>query len=299
MNGQKANYFANTLAKLRYKKWELYVVSRVIHLLDDLEIEFVCQQLILLNGGGWVFADMYFPQFNLCLEINERGGHSKLEDRLHDEKRQLEILKSVGAQVEKIENFTDDSGSISDASLARINTQIDQFVNLLKHHKNAALEQKTFVPWDLRDQYKPERHINAGYLNANENPCFRRITDVLTCFGYAKGAYQRAAWRDPSWSQSIVWMPSFIPHEKWENKLLDDEETITEILKDNSLLHKHNNLPKYPLRLTFAKTRSSLGETLYRFLGEFEFESHTYEDGLLLKTYKLKRRWIEIPNPEE
>src|SRR6056300_1519980 len=98
-DGAKANYVANTLAKLKHKKWELYIVSRIVHILNDFEIEFVCQQLILLENGKWVFADIYYPQFNLCLEINERGGHSKLQDRLKDDKRQLEILKSIGATV--------------------------------------------------------------------------------------------------------------------------------------------------------------------------------------------------------
>ena len=297
-DGAKANYFANTLAKLKHKKWELYVVSRVIHLLNDMETEFVCQQLILLKGGDWVFADMYFPQFNLCLEINERGGHSKLSDRLHDERRQLEILKAVGAQVEKIENFTNTQGVIDDASLDRINIQIDAFVELLRKKKKEAQKENRFVPWDINDQYSPTKHIEKSYLHADENASFRTITDVLRCFGYAKGSYQRAAWRASTWQKSVVWMPSFVAHEQWENKLLDDEETIVEMLKDNSLLQKHQGEPQYPIRYTFAKTRNMFGETLYRFLGEFEFQSELYKNDSLRKTYKLRRRRIDIPNPE-
>ena len=56
----KANYVANSLSKMKHKRWELYVISRVIHLLDDLEIEFICQQVVLPDDGGRKFADLYF-----------------------------------------------------------------------------------------------------------------------------------------------------------------------------------------------------------------------------------------------
>ena len=68
----KAGYITNSLSKIRHKRWELYVISRVVHLLDDLEIEFVCQQAIILENGTHKFADMFFPQFNIYLEVNEK-----------------------------------------------------------------------------------------------------------------------------------------------------------------------------------------------------------------------------------
>ena len=73
----KANYVATSLSKIKHKRWELYVISRVIHLLNDLDVEFICQQAVLTDHGGRRFADLFFPQFNIYLEVNERGGHSK------------------------------------------------------------------------------------------------------------------------------------------------------------------------------------------------------------------------------
>lgn len=295
-DGAKANYVANTLAKLKHKKWELYIVSRIIHILNDFEIEFVCQQLILLENGKWVFADIYYPQFNLCLEINERGGHSKLQDRLNDEKRQLEILKSIGATVIKIENFVTENEEISDANLGAINKQIDNFISMLKAKKSAAVTAGMFRPWSIQDQYDPMRHITKTYLDATENPHFRYISDVLRCFGYRGGFYQRGAWKHPKWTNTIVWLPSFLPQNSWENQLIDSEKTIVETLLDKTKIEKHQGAPVDKYRLTFAKTRSPLGDRLYRFLGVFEFSGQTLENGILQNKHKFRSQKISLPD---
>lgn len=104
----KANYVATLLSKIKHKRWELYVISRVIHLLNDLDVEFICQQAVLPDHGRRRFADLFFPQFNIYLEVNERGGHYKDVDQKLDKIRQGEILRAVGARQEKIENFSFD-----------------------------------------------------------------------------------------------------------------------------------------------------------------------------------------------
>lgn len=56
-------YYARLLTKLRNKKYEFYVVSRIIHLLNDTEIQFTTQQLVRKEDGGRYLIDLYFPQF--------------------------------------------------------------------------------------------------------------------------------------------------------------------------------------------------------------------------------------------
>jgi hypothetical protein len=58
----KTNYVLKSLSKLSSKATEQYVISRVIHCLDDLSIEFVCQQHLSPDGKGYVL-DLFFPQF--------------------------------------------------------------------------------------------------------------------------------------------------------------------------------------------------------------------------------------------
>jgi len=42
----KDEYILRNFSKIQHKKWELYVITRIIHLLNDPELEFVCQQLV-------------------------------------------------------------------------------------------------------------------------------------------------------------------------------------------------------------------------------------------------------------
>ena len=46
MTVSQDDYILRTFSKIQHKKWELYVITRIIHLLNDPELEFVCQQLI-------------------------------------------------------------------------------------------------------------------------------------------------------------------------------------------------------------------------------------------------------------
>ena len=55
----------------------MYVITRLIHLLDDPEIEFVCQQLIRTPNGKRYLADLCFPSLGVYLEIDEFHHTSK------------------------------------------------------------------------------------------------------------------------------------------------------------------------------------------------------------------------------
>ena len=46
MNITKDEYLLRNFSKISHKKWELYIVTRVLHLLDDPNVEYVCQQYI-------------------------------------------------------------------------------------------------------------------------------------------------------------------------------------------------------------------------------------------------------------
>lgn len=295
----KGNYVTRALSKLTYKRWELYVVSRVIHRLNDLDIEFVCQQVVLLENGRRALADMFFPQFNIYLEVNELGGHSSKESQINDEKRRTEILKVSGAKQFKVEIFNiDEDGNIADESLGVINQKVDQFVELLREKKQGLQDRGKFVAWSMDDKYDPIKFLEKGYLDTVDNPSFRTQRDALRCFGYEGGHYQRGTWRKPEWEDRMVWFPRFVSHKTWLNELSGDEQLITETLLDDSIREKMMNGSPTQTRYTFAKTRDALGRTLYRFVGMFDTqEQQVNSKGQLVHTHSLTSAKILIPNP--
>ena len=291
----KADFITNSLSKIQHKKWELYVISRVIHLLDDLEIEFVCQQHILLGNGESAFADLFFPQFNLYVEVNEKAHASDRNKKL-DAIRQHEILQAIDATQYKIQTYVEEE-TVSDIKLRELNLKIDCFIEILRKEKHLLCKNRPsqFQPWDLERKYDPQTFIDRGYLDSRDNPCFRTHRDALRCFGYTKGHYQRATWRHPSWTRTQVWFPRFVKHGVWRNELSDDERQITETLLDSSQMTKHENEDQGSLiKYTFAKTKDRLGNRLYRFIGSFTFNEKKLIDGKLVRTYDLVDSKIDL-----
>ena len=82
----KGEYVRRSLSKMRQKPWELYVISRIVHRLNDPDIEFVPQQLVRLESGRRALTDLYFPQFDLHFEVNE-GHHFEQAQTEADEAR--------------------------------------------------------------------------------------------------------------------------------------------------------------------------------------------------------------------
>ena len=87
---KKDEYLLKNFSKIKHKKWELFVITRILHLLDDPDIEYVCQQYIKVKGNKHYLTDLCFPSLKLYYEIDE--GQHGAEKHLNDDKiRQREI----------------------------------------------------------------------------------------------------------------------------------------------------------------------------------------------------------------
>ena len=48
----KDEYLLRNFSKIKHKKWELFVITRILHLLDDPDLEYVCQQFIRVKNNN-------------------------------------------------------------------------------------------------------------------------------------------------------------------------------------------------------------------------------------------------------
>ena len=124
MTVSQDDYILRTFSKIQHKKWELYVITRIIHLLDDPELEFVCQQLIKTPQNNRYLADLCFPELELYFEVDELQ-HSKKEHLASDKNRMKEIIDAS--------NFTEKRIQIYDSerkikSLREINKEVDSII---------------------------------------------------------------------------------------------------------------------------------------------------------------------------
>ena len=125
----KNQYILRSLSKISHKPWEHYVINRIFHRLNDPEIEFVCQQCVRKEDGKFYLADLYFPQFDLYLEIDE-AHHDSDNAKIDDAKRRFDIAEAAQLEEARI--------STSGRSMEYVDAEVEKFVSLLRGKKERA-----------------------------------------------------------------------------------------------------------------------------------------------------------------
>ena len=268
----KDQYLLRNFSKINHKKWELYVVTRVLHLLADDDVEYVCQQYINPpDSSKYYLADLCFPTLKLYLEINE-GQHASSEHVMNDKIRQREILDATDWEQISIDVYTkDDSGKLKDRSLGEVDDEINNFLDYIKaKKKKIETEIGEKLTWNYEDKFSPYAHIQKGYLDVTDNVVFLYHKDALRLFGYKGSHYQRAYRRIKGHNQA-VWFPKLYDNKPWKNSLSKNYEEIIQqkIVNGN---YEDIPLPRKENRIVFGHYKNILGQTVYKFYGEYKVD---------------------------
>ena len=261
MTISKQDYILRNFSKIKHKKWELYVITRIIHLLNDPEIEFVCQQIVKTPENKRYLTDLFFPTLKLYYEIDE-AQHSSDQHIISDVHRQREIVDATGFVEKRIRVFDENK---NDRSLNKINKEVDAFIDFIKKRKKQFISKNNFISWNYETKYSPEPHLKRGYIDVKDNVVFLNHRDTLRCFGYKKGHHQRATWTIKG-TKKHVWFPKLYKNNDWNNSLSDDFKTIEMKRTDNSIL---SDVPGHIESIVFAHYKNLFGQIVYKFLGEF------------------------------
>lgn len=261
----KKEYIVRQLERTRSKKYEAYVVNRIIHLLNDFNIKFVTQQYVS-RPEGRALTDLFFPQLNIHIEVDEPHHKVTIED---DRIREADIINATNHEILRI----DVANSIED-----INSQTNGVVEKLRSKIEQLKNKKLFIPWDINMEFDPQTHIERGYIDVSDNVAFRTIKDACNCFGHEYRGYQQAGARHPYYDDIMLWFPKLFPNEPWINEISSDERIIKEkhqdaIANQNNILRvkeRTQNWETAHKRIVFAKVKDNLGNTLYRFKGLYE-----------------------------
>ena len=280
----KKEYIIRQLGRTKNKKYEAYVVTRIIHLLNDFTIKFVTQQYVS-RPSGRALTDLFFPQFGLHIEVDEEH-HFGLENIKEDKIREADIVNATNHEVIRV----DVSKSFED-----INKQIDEIVERIK---NSNID---FIPWDIDAEFNPKTYINLGYIDVKDNVAFKTIKDACNCFGHTYRGYQKAGATHPD-SEILLWFPKLFPNDEWDNQISDDEAVIYEKNKDEGkakehvLKHLSNREQNKYKRIVFAKVKGNLGDTLYRFRGLYELDAQASNEKVGL-VWKRKSTRVDTYEP--
>ncbi|MDE1335563.1 AbaSI family restriction endonuclease [Vibrio aestuarianus] len=272
----KTEYVLKSISKIKNKKWEFYIITRIIHALPD-DVEFITQQLVRLPDGHRALTDLYFPQFDIHLEIDEPHHENQ---KVEDLKRERDIIKRTEHSVVRIK-IANDKGKV-ERSLEDIKSDTDNLIQMLFSLREDQMSQDSFVPWDFEHRYSSIPVINAGRVAIEDNVMFQKQIEALRCFGFRGNGYQRGAWQIPDGSKDWVWFPRLYEHGIWENKLTEDGTRIIEKARlnedgsyDGEALksikkQKENQISGGNRKsIVFARAKDSLGFNLYRYVGTF------------------------------
>lgn len=268
----KTEYILKSISKIKNKKWEFFIITRIIHALPD-DVEFITQQLVRLSDGNRALTDLYFPQFNVHLEIDEPHHENQ---KVEDLKREQDIIKRTDHSVVRIQIASNKADKV-ERTLEDIKSDTDSFTQMILDLREQQLSQSNFVPWDFEHRYTSMPVIKLGRVAIKDNVVFQKQIEALRCFGFKGNGYQRGAWQIPDGSKDWVWFPRLYKHGIWNNQLIDDGMRIIEEAlpnKDEAL----KSIKKQKARqssggsnkfIVFAKAPNSLGFNLYRYVGTF------------------------------
>ena len=248
-------YYAKLLTKLRNKKYEFYVVSRIIHLLNDTEIQFTTQQLVRKKDGKRYLIDLYFPQFKIAVEIDE-SHHLSNEEA--DRAREREIISSADVKFFRIQcNHNSNIESVHES----IDKLIDEEIRPLKNNKD-------FRPYSYQDEFSVKPWLKAGKLRISDGAKFRTHADVLRLFGKNYKLHQAGS--SPLNEKVQVWFPKLYKNKDWINSISPDGKIIEQTRVGNDM-----EIKEIKDSIVFAHQADVLGNIYYSFKGIFRCTRHT------------------------
>ena len=259
----KLEYMERLFAKISKKKTESYVISRIWHQLNDDRVKFVVQQYIRRTQDKYALADLYLPQLNIFIEINE--PYHKDENGVL---REIDRIRN-----EEIRNVTHSEPIVidCDCDIREIHRQVTEKVSIIKQRISELGE--NFKPWDDANTLSVEYHRSKGYLKVEDNECLRTTEDVAAVFGTKakhRGFLRASGAAVPGKKNEIVWWPN-TEHRLWHNELSEDGMFIYEYPKaeDKRAAHLDQWKESTQTRVTFLRYKDDLGFCFYRFVGVF------------------------------
>ena len=181
----KKEFLLRQIAKTNRKNYENYVVTRVIHRLDDLSVKTVIQQYVARPGSKRAYTDLYFPQIGVHAEVDEK--YHKLDPDA-DAVREADIIDVTGHTILRID---------VDQPLEDIHRQLDGFIDLVHRKVQMQRASGTFHPWDPELENCPSMYIARGYIDVGDDVAFRTMAHACNCFGHSYSGLQRASARHP------------------------------------------------------------------------------------------------------
>lgn len=293
----KLEYVVRLLGRGTNKKYENYVINAIYQKVNNPNLIIETQKEIKLEDGYRPLIDLFLPQLNIAIEVDE-GYHASEKQHKHDIRRE----RSINSQVSKScfgEKIQFERVIAYNVSFEEINSRIDEVVKLIKDK----LDSRTIpILWKSnKEMFEDIKKRGLIDLDDCFDSNFKIINLVYDC-NYK--TWRKACYR-------LLWFPVMSDKNEddiltncasWENFFNSTHSIIYERSinsfknkqkKKDSVLDKQNET----IRVVFVKDRDSFGKTRKRFAGVFK--AGGWDDNLNAQIWKLVSTSIKIPINEE
>lgn len=285
LNTGKIDYITSQFKKTFGKKYENYCITRIYSLLNRNDLKIVTQQLFKRKGKKIALADLYLPQVNVWVEIDE-GHHfdqadldiKRTNEVLEENKLSDEVKRKYDALNEVINVGLEEPYRIIvfNKSLEEINNQIDYIVceinNRIKKMGN------NFIPWDNINNSSKD-FIERGSINVSDNAKFRTINDVGKIFNIDKVAFNQKIHGYVHIKDNLYyWCPIVkikgdeCDNNSWENEISDDGLFLFENQKERKSDYLSRAINENHVRYVFIKYKDESEKIIYKFKGVFKLD---------------------------
>lgn len=293
----KLEYVARSLSGGTNKKYETYVINAIYQKVNNPNLMIETQKEIRLENGYRPLIDLFLPQLNIAIEVDE-GYHANKEQHEHDIWRE----KSINSQISKPcigDSIQFERVIAHDVSLEEINARIDEIVGLIKSRIDS---RTTPLVWKSKEELLDDIK-KRGTIELDD--CFDSNVQIINLVYNRKyTGWQKASYR-------LLWFPVISDKEdngtltsraSWQNFFNQTHSIIYE-RADNSQLNERkkewalSDEKRGTVRVVFVKDRDSFGKSRKRFAGVFVAAG--WDDNFNAQIWRLERTRIRIPIDEE
>lgn len=273
-------YVSKQLSKAKGKIYESYVINRIYHLINRVDLQIITQQYVR-RPNGYALTDLYLPQLSLHIEVDEPHHEKQL---IADIDREADIVEATEHQIRRI--------TITE-NIDEVNIQVDELCAEINQRISELKQKSEWIPWTYELEFDFSKYRNQGYISADQNTVFKTILDGCNFMGQDYDGAQKVWYRSKKYDNHILWFPKFYENDKWDNYIVEDRSKIISYCKDESIRIKHYEdvmNKRTDKHITFPRTIDSLGFRMYKFAGVFELdkEESSPEKGLIFNAVASK-----------
>lgn len=258
------------------KKYENFIVNAIYSKVDNHDLMPVTQQYVRNPNDSrkYYLLDLYFPQINFGVEIDE-GQHMSDEHQALDEERTEAIKSAIGYDEVRIPIVDRQTGH--KRSYAEISNDIDIVVRKIKQR----IDDLGGVKWVTNEEKKRSLGIiknGPGIFDIKQDITYRSVTEIYNICGGCRGTGKDAKSLQKGFyrlnSKYYLWVPTLTIGDnssgsQFRNYLNDEGTIITEI---NEGPQGWEGCPDGSNRIVFMRMKDIYGRPCIRFIGVFRYK---------------------------